>query len=655
MNAHQIKKITEPRISIVLNTYNQEKYIRQCLDSLLDQTLMPHEIIIGDDCSTDRNWDIIQEYAAKHPNLIRAFRRETNVGAMRNAAMSYAVVTGNLVSLIDGDDWWLPRKLELEWKALENNPDAHIAYSNAVITDEAGNPKRLYRQEHEPTPPSGDVFIQVFAKRFFASLRAVFRNELVYVDALKAVGHIDENAGLYVDWDMKVRLTSAFKVAYSGETQVFYRTNDAGISRQNHDKHVDSLLYIVNKNLPLLEKTSRQAAEFVVREIESVISNHYPGGQFRFEQFEQDENSYQKEIQDSTHNGNGTHKKVQINSPQKLESNYSSEKISETGKNLILEISQPRAGSTLLQRIIGAHSQVHTTAEPWLMLHPLFALKQNGLEVVYNAKQGKNAMMDFCATLPGGYTTWVESIRKMTSHLYNAALQGKPESRFLDKTPRYYFVINELRRVLPDAHYVFIIRNPLAVLSSIFDTWLEKEEWWKTGSIHRFRYDLFVAPQLMLDAIEAMGNKAIRIQYETLVQYPEETVNDLCNKLDLPFENEMIEYGNKNRSMGRFGDQRSVNKHSKPTAEYLDRWTQKLVDPRRHMVAQAYLGTLGENLIARMGYNYTELQQKLKDVTIKRNLQQPEIDQLIAILNRMVVDIEDVTTPLPQTTGKVTV
>ena len=56
------------------------------------------------------------------------------------------------------------------------------------------------------------------------------------------------------------------------------------------------------------------------------------------------------------------------------------------GENLIFIISQPRAGSTLLQRILGGHPEIHTAAEPWIMLHPLYALKSKGCSAEYNAE-----------------------------------------------------------------------------------------------------------------------------------------------------------------------------------------------------------------------------------------------------------------------------
>ena len=89
---------------------------------------------------------------------------------------------GELQSEIDGDDIWAPQKLEMEWKALKNSPRAKLAYSNVFIINEKGTKIDSWIDSNESNPPKGDVFVKVFAKRFFKNTRSVFRNELIYRD-----------------------------------------------------------------------------------------------------------------------------------------------------------------------------------------------------------------------------------------------------------------------------------------------------------------------------------------------------------------------------------------------------------------------------------------------------------------------------------------
>ena len=106
------KQVNHPRITVDMGCYNFEKYITEAIESVLSQTLQPHELIITDDCSTDKSWEIIQEYAKNHPHLIHAFRMPHNVGMKQCGKFRKERAKGELISSIDGDDRWLPRKLE---------------------------------------------------------------------------------------------------------------------------------------------------------------------------------------------------------------------------------------------------------------------------------------------------------------------------------------------------------------------------------------------------------------------------------------------------------------------------------------------------------------------------------------------------------------
>ena len=95
-----------PRISVLIFSYNFRKYIAECIESVLAQTLKPFEIIICDDHSTDTSWEIIQRYNRSYPGLIRAFRHVKNLGHTKNGLFGRSKVLGELQSEIDGDDKW---------------------------------------------------------------------------------------------------------------------------------------------------------------------------------------------------------------------------------------------------------------------------------------------------------------------------------------------------------------------------------------------------------------------------------------------------------------------------------------------------------------------------------------------------------------------
>lgn len=101
----------QPTVSVIMATYNGEKYIREQLDSILQQTYPIHEIIIQDDCSTDGTMDILASYAEQYP-IIKVERNEQNVGYNTNFKRAAMRATGDFVAISDQDDVWFPQKIE---------------------------------------------------------------------------------------------------------------------------------------------------------------------------------------------------------------------------------------------------------------------------------------------------------------------------------------------------------------------------------------------------------------------------------------------------------------------------------------------------------------------------------------------------------------
>lgn len=128
---------TQLKISVCVVTYNHEKYIGQCLKSLVEQeTKFPFEIIVGDDCSTDRTREIIDEFANRYPNLIVKNYQNKNVGPTKNMLSTYGLARGIYIAHVDGDDRVLPNKLEIQGIFLDENVDCAIVWSRMKILND---------------------------------------------------------------------------------------------------------------------------------------------------------------------------------------------------------------------------------------------------------------------------------------------------------------------------------------------------------------------------------------------------------------------------------------------------------------------------------------------------------------------------------------
>lgn len=127
-------------VSVCILTYNQENYIAQCLDSVINQkTDFRFEIVIGEDCSTDGTRSIIKEYIKLYPNLINAKFHENNVGASNNTLDTYSRAKGKYIAHLDGDDYFLPNKLQLQRNFMEENPDVAISFHRTKVLFPNGN------------------------------------------------------------------------------------------------------------------------------------------------------------------------------------------------------------------------------------------------------------------------------------------------------------------------------------------------------------------------------------------------------------------------------------------------------------------------------------------------------------------------------------
>lgn len=127
------------KISIALATYNGAQYIKEQLQSFLDQTRQPDELIITDDCSTDQTEAIVRDFAKSAPFKVEFYCNEKNLGYCGNFNAALMKTTGDLVFLSDQDDVWFPEKIEHMTGVAERNPQALVVMNDAALTDGALN------------------------------------------------------------------------------------------------------------------------------------------------------------------------------------------------------------------------------------------------------------------------------------------------------------------------------------------------------------------------------------------------------------------------------------------------------------------------------------------------------------------------------------
>ena len=210
-----------PTISVIIPAYNAERTIQETIESVQKQTFTDFEIVIVDDGSTDRTFDIIQKIADPR---IRCFSYENGgVAAARNRGISNA--KGEFISFIDADDMWTPDKLKLQLAALQNNSEAGVAYSwTCYFSDSPQKDLILGNSVHF----CGDVYARLLVNNFLAN----GSNPLICRKVIESVGEFDPACTCCEDWDFYLRLAASCFFTVVPKHQILYRQSSNSGSSQ---------------------------------------------------------------------------------------------------------------------------------------------------------------------------------------------------------------------------------------------------------------------------------------------------------------------------------------------------------------------------------------------------------------------------------------
>ncbi len=241
---------------------------------------------------------------------------------------------------------------------------------------------------------------------------------------------------------------------------------------------------------------------------------------------------------------------------------------------MLFLLSAPRSGSTLMQRMLGSHSEVFTHPEPHLMT-PLAHLGyfESVDKAPYDHINSAEAMRLFVEALPRGEEDYLDALRAYADTLYGRMLSTSSARYFLDKTPAYALVANFIGRVYPEAKYVVLTRHPLAIFSSYANSFFDGD--WRAAHEYNPIVERYVPA--IARFVRAGRVPLIHVRYEDMVQAPEAHLERVFAFLGLDNEPGAVEYGARFEQKRRGpGDPIAVGKHSRPVATSLHKWAAEL-------------------------------------------------------------------------------
>jgi glycosyltransferase involved in cell wall biosynthesis len=209
-----------PVVSVVVPAYNMGGYIAEGLASVLTQSVTNLECIVVDDGSTDATAEVVHSY--RDPRV--RYVKRANTGTVSDARnLGIECAEADLVAFLDGDDYWLPKKLEKQLAAFHDNPDLGMIYSGYAITDEVLRPRRVILPDRSPFTYRGQVLLEANGIGFSSTA-------IIPTRILRDLGGFNSQLSVSEDTDMADRIAQRYPVAAVHECLTLYRLHH----RQGH-------------------------------------------------------------------------------------------------------------------------------------------------------------------------------------------------------------------------------------------------------------------------------------------------------------------------------------------------------------------------------------------------------------------------------------
>jgi glycosyltransferase involved in cell wall biosynthesis len=218
-----VKESRNPKVSVMIVTYNQEYLIRETIDSVLLQDYDNLEIVVADDASTDNTLNILQDYAAKFPEKFVLVLNEKNLGITGNCNSALKACSGELIAVLGGDDVFLPGKISAQVEIFIENPDVSLSYHAVeVFQHQTGRTLHITNQK-----PSDDI---LNIQDMLVKMGIPGGSSLMHRASAVPVGGYDSRLPMVSDWLFMLELAMHGKIAKLNGIYARYRKHGHGAS-----------------------------------------------------------------------------------------------------------------------------------------------------------------------------------------------------------------------------------------------------------------------------------------------------------------------------------------------------------------------------------------------------------------------------------------
>jgi len=220
----------EPKVSVIVNFFNGEKYLNRCITSILNQNYKNFELICWDNSSTDNSKKIIESYKDKR---IRYFCNDTKISLYKARNQAIKVSFGSLIAFLDCDDWWEKNFLSSRANIfLDKNYD--FFYSNGNLFLDKKSKKLKYKKYFLP---SGLIFKNLCKDYFIIISGTIFRKKI-----FDEFGFFNENYNIIGDYDFVMKISKQLKGHATNKELFNYRVHENNFSKLNTEMFYNEYL-----------------------------------------------------------------------------------------------------------------------------------------------------------------------------------------------------------------------------------------------------------------------------------------------------------------------------------------------------------------------------------------------------------------------------
>lgn len=249
-------------VSVIMPVYNRQNLVSASVDSVLQQTYSPVELILINDGSTDDTAKVLDGYAERYPEQIKVIHQQ-NTGQVVARNNGITLAKGEYVAFLDSDDTWLADKLLKQMPLFQSG--VGLVYSGIYEVAEDGH---VLSEIIPPIDMRGDIFYKLLVKNGMTGGSVVISHE-----ALDDVGLFDANLKAAENWDLWIRITKKYKADFIAEPLVCYLRHQGNMSADS-DMMSMATKFIYEKHIP--ETTNDQRLQHARSQAYAYL--HYSAG-----------------------------------------------------------------------------------------------------------------------------------------------------------------------------------------------------------------------------------------------------------------------------------------------------------------------------------------------------------------------------------------